>query len=95
MSYTAEILNAITDRLTVLEDVAKQHSGTDIAREIHAGMYELMSLGEKVKMVMAREKRDILARQQHDLEESWRRSPDRSGGQFSDAEILDSYRNRW
>lgn len=26
---------------------------------------------------------------------TWTTSPDRSGGQFSDSEILDSYRNRW
>jgi hypothetical protein len=32
---------------------------------------------------------------QRNLEDSWRNSPDRSGGQFSDSEILDSYRNRW
>lgn len=29
------------------------------------------------------------------IEDSWRNSPDRSGGQFSDQEILDSYRKRW
>jgi hypothetical protein len=29
------------------------------------------------------------------IEDSWIRNPDRSGGQYSDSEILDSYRNRW
>lgn len=29
------------------------------------------------------------------IETSWRLSPDRMGGQFSDEEVLDSYRNRW
>ena len=29
------------------------------------------------------------------IEHSWRLNPDRSGGQFSDREILNSYRKRW
>lgn len=29
------------------------------------------------------------------VETSWRLNPDRSGGQYSDREILETYRNRW
>jgi hypothetical protein len=37
-----------------------------------------------------------LEKQEERLNEySWYRNPDRSGGQYSDREILDSYRNRW
>ena len=37
-----------------------------------------------------------LAKQEERLVEySWYRNPDRSGGQYSDREILDSYSNRW
>ena len=37
-----------------------------------------------------------LEKQEERLNEySWYRNPDKSGGQYSDREILDSYRNRW
>jgi hypothetical protein len=37
-----------------------------------------------------------LEKQEERLNEySWYRNPDKSGGQYSDREILDSYRKRW
>lgn len=92
-AYTAEILNIITARLVELDQLVKDHAGTKHEYALNAGMFELMSLSEKVQMVMAREKRDILARKERDLETSWRLSPDKSGGAYT-AEEIAAYRDR-
>ena len=54
-------------------------------RKFFDGMVaELMRLQDKVKEQEARI-----------TEYGWERNPDRMGGQFTDQEILDSYRNNW
>lgn len=37
----------------------------------------------------------LLKAEQKTIEDSWIRNPDRSGGQFTDQEILESLRNEW
>lgn len=54
------------------------------------GMF-VQSMVNEIERLQKKIKRD----EEQRLEDSWRNSPDRSGGQFSDQEILDSYRNRW
>jgi hypothetical protein len=33
--------------------------------------------------------------EQKSIEDSWRRNPDRMGGQFTDEEVLETLRNKW
>lgn len=67
----------------VNEIVAKLNYAAD--KEFVQGMVnEIERLQKKVKQ-----------QEERIAEYSWTISPDRMGGQFSDSEILDSYRNRW
>ena len=65
------------------EIIAKLNYAAD--KEFVQGMVnEIERLQKKVKQ-----------QEERISEYSWTISPDRSGGQYSDREILDSYRNRW
>lgn len=87
MSYAAQILDLISDRIRELEVLTKEHEGTEHEYALKAGMYELLNLGVKVNVMVAQENKAIKARLQWDLEQSWKLSPDTSGGAFTQDEI--------
>lgn len=95
MTYAADILDLISDRIKELEVLAKEHEGTKHEYALKAGMYELLNLGVKVNVLVGHEKKEIEARRQRDIEISWKLNPDRMGGQFTDEEINRSRNGGW
>lgn len=63
----------------------------DIRADIHGGIYGHERWAEEIFRLRAELRR---AREQA-IEDSWRRSPDRMGGQFSDEEIYRSQNGGW
>lgn len=46
-------------------------------------------------LTIERLRRKVEEQDRRIAEYGWERNPDRMGGQFTDAEILETYRNRW
>lgn len=63
----------------------------DIRCDIHGDIYGHERWAEEIFRLRA----ELRRAKEKAIEDSWRNSPDRMGGQFSDGEILDSYRNSW
>ena len=63
----------------------------DIRCDIYGDIYGHERWAEEVFRLRA----ELRRMNEKAIEDSWARNPDRSGGQYSDSEILDSYRNNW
>lgn len=68
-----------------------QEMQQDIRCDIHGDIYGHERWAEEIFRLRA----ELRRMKEKAVEDSWRRSPDRMGGQYSDAEILESYSNRW
>ena len=73
-----------------IDEIAREMA-QDIRCDIYGDIYGHERWAEEIFRLRAELRR---AREQA-IEDSWRRSPDRMGGQFSDSEILDSHRDSW
>ncbi len=94
-AYTSDVLALINNRLSILTEQLKDHAGTEHEYALKAGMFELMSLGESVTKLAAREKNEIQKRLARDAEISWTLNPDTSGGAFTQEEINRSNDRSW
>lgn len=63
----------------------------DIRCDIHGDIYGHERWAEEIFRLRA----ELRRMNEKAIEDSWRRSPDRSGGQFSDEEIYRSRDERW
>ncbi len=87
MSYKAQPLTE--ERLNKAKEIVArfEYSGFIPQR----ARYYMVDLIAEVERAHA----EIKQLREKSIEHSWRLNPDRSGGQFSDREILNSYRKRW
>lgn len=92
-AYTALVINIINERVDKINELIDQNRGTKHEYALMAGLFELLSLGEKVQGLAKLEKDDIQKQIARDAEISWTLNPDRSGGQFTQEEIERS--NSW
>ena len=92
-AYTALVINLINERVDKINELIDQNRGTKHEYALMAGLFELLSLGEKVQGLAKLEKDDIQKRVDREAEISWTLNPDRSGGQFTQEEIERS--NSW
>ncbi len=63
----------------------------DIRCDIHGDIYGHERWAEEIFHLRA----ELRRVREKSIEDSWRRNPDRSGGQYSDAEIARSRQERW
>ena len=94
-AYTALVIKLIDERCGKINELIDQNRGTKHEYALMAGLYELLSLGEKVQGLAKLEKDEIQKRIARDTETSWRLSPDTSGGAFTQEEIDRSRNGGW
>ena len=68
-----------------------QEMQEDIRCDIHGDIYGHERWAEEIFRLRA----ELRRMKEKAIEDSWRRSPDRMGGQFSDEEIYRSREERW
>ena len=94
-AYTAEVLKLINERVDFLNAQLELDANKEHEYALRAGIFELLGLGQKVQSIANREAAEIRARRKRDIEISWERFPDRSGGQYSQDEIDRSRNGGW
>jgi hypothetical protein len=87
MAYKAQPLTE--ERLIKAKEMVANFERSGIVPQ--RARYYLADLIAEVERAHA----EIKQLREKSIEHSWRLNPDRSGGQFSDREILNSYRKRW
>ena len=93
-AYTALVTNLINERIDVLNSLIDKTQETGHKYALMAGLFELLSLGEKVQGLAQLENDEIEKRISRDIEIGWTLNPDRSGGAFTQEEI-DRSRGDW